>query len=74
LTSKIPKNLFHSFKVLELCAEADRIVEIFPRTSEHLEVRRGELIEQLKDVREGADRQAERQAQSQANHQYFQAK
>uniref|UniRef100_A0A914LZG0 Uncharacterized protein n=1 Tax=Meloidogyne incognita TaxID=6306 RepID=A0A914LZG0_MELIC len=63
-----------SRQVLELCAEADRIVEIFPRTSEHLEVRRGELIEQLKDVREGADRQAERQAQSQANHQYFQAK
>ncbi|CAK5026981.1 unnamed protein product [Meloidogyne enterolobii] len=38
-----------SRQVLELCAEADRIIEIFPRTSEHLEVRRGELIEQLKD-------------------------
>uniref|UniRef100_A0A1I8B4T5 PH domain-containing protein n=1 Tax=Meloidogyne hapla TaxID=6305 RepID=A0A1I8B4T5_MELHA len=54
-----------SRQVLELCAEADHIVELFPRTSEHLEVRRGELIEQLKDVREGADRQTERLAQSQ---------
>ncbi|KAI3422187.1 hypothetical protein GPALN_012720 [Globodera pallida] len=55
-----------------LCTEADRIVQAFPRTAEHLEVRRGELVEQLKDVREVTDRLSDRIEQAQKNYAYFQ--
>ncbi|KAL3084189.1 hypothetical protein niasHT_039315 [Heterodera trifolii] len=61
-----------STQVEMLCSEADRIVQAFPRTAAHLEVRRGELVEQLKDVREATDRLTDRIEQAQKNYAYFQ--
>ncbi|KAI1720497.1 spectrin repeat domain-containing protein [Ditylenchus destructor] len=59
-------------QVNEICKEADRIIQQFSRTQEHLEVRRMELIEQLKDVQEGGRKISERLAQAQNNQAYFQ--
>uniref|UniRef100_A0A915ENZ4 PH domain-containing protein n=1 Tax=Ditylenchus dipsaci TaxID=166011 RepID=A0A915ENZ4_9BILA len=56
----------------EICKEADRIIQLFPRTQEHIEVRRSELIEQLKDVQDGGRKFSERLAQAQNNQAYFQ--
>lgn len=59
-------------QVNEVCKEADRIIQCFPRTQDHLEVRRSELIEQLKDVQDGGKKFSERLAQAQNNQAYFQ--
>lgn len=59
-------------QVQELCREADRMMQLFPRTQAHLEVRRSELEEQLKDVQDGARKFSERLAQAQNNQAYFQ--
>jgi len=59
-------------QVGELCREADKIIQLFPRTEDHLEVRRSELVEQLKDVQDGARKFSLRLAQAQANQAYFQ--
>lgn len=37
-------------------------------------MRRGELVEQLRDVREGTNRLSERIGQAQHNHAYFQVR
>jgi spectrin beta len=59
-------------QVGELCREADRMIQQFPRTQEHLEVRRLELEEQLKDIRDEARKFQERLTQAQNNQAYFQ--
>ena len=58
-------------QVGELCREADRMIQQFPRTQEHLEVRRLELEEQLKDIRDEARKFQDRLTQAQNNQAYF---
>lgn len=67
----------HSLYVLEkqvheLCKEADKMIQQFPRTQDHLEVRRSDLVEQLKDVLDGAAKFSERLSQAQNKQAYFQ--
>lgn len=59
-------------QVSDVCKEADKIIQLFPRTQDHLEVRRSELIEQLKDVQDGGRKFSERLSQAQNNQAYFQ--
>jgi len=59
-------------QVNELCREADRMIQQFPRTQEHLEVRRLELEEQLKDIKDEARKFQDRLTQAQNNQAYFQ--
>ncbi|KAI6237537.1 hypothetical protein M3Y95_00275500 [Aphelenchoides besseyi] len=59
-------------QVQELCAEADRLSALFPQTHEHLEIRRSELTEQLKDILEAAIKFADRLEQAKNKQAYFQ--
>uniref|UniRef100_A0A7E4UVW3 Spectrin beta chain n=1 Tax=Panagrellus redivivus TaxID=6233 RepID=A0A7E4UVW3_PANRE len=59
-------------QVHELCREADRMIQQFPRTQEHLEVRRLDLEEQFKDIQKEARAFQERLTQAQNNQNYFQ--
>uniref|UniRef100_A0A1I7X9F8 PH domain-containing protein n=1 Tax=Heterorhabditis bacteriophora TaxID=37862 RepID=A0A1I7X9F8_HETBA len=46
-------------QVAELCREAERLWTAFPNTREHLEVRKMDMEEQLKDIVEGAHKHHE---------------
>ncbi|KAI6189412.1 Karst [Aphelenchoides bicaudatus] len=59
-------------QVHELCIEADRLSALFPQTLEHLEVRRSELTEQLKDIQEAAFKYSDRLDQARNKQAYFQ--
>lgn len=59
-------------QVHELCRDAERMIQQFPRTQEHLDIRRTELEEQLKDIRDEARKFQERLTQAQNNQAYFQ--
>ena len=59
-------------QVRESCAEADRLIALFPHTLEHLDVRRSELTEQLKDILEAAHKFANRLEQARNKQAYFQ--
>jgi F0F1-type ATP synthase membrane subunit b/b' len=61
-------------QVQELCTEADRLSALFPQTLEHLEVRRSELTEQLKDIHESAYKFSDRLNQARNKQAYFQVK
>lgn len=61
-------------QVLDLCSEADRLSSLFPQTMEHLEVRRSELTEQMKDIVEAATKFSNRLNQARNKQAYFQVK
>ncbi|KAK6037112.1 spectrin repeat-containing domain protein, partial [Cooperia oncophora] len=59
-------------QVAELCREAERLWTAFPNTREHLEVRKMDMEEQLKDILEGTRRHHERLQQMESLQAYFQ--
>uniref|UniRef100_A0A0K0DJQ5 PH domain-containing protein n=1 Tax=Angiostrongylus cantonensis TaxID=6313 RepID=A0A0K0DJQ5_ANGCA len=59
-------------QVAELCREAERLWTAFPNTREHLEVRKMDMEEQLKDILEGARRHHERLQHMESMQAYFQ--
>ncbi|KAK6022938.1 spectrin repeat-containing domain protein, partial [Ostertagia ostertagi] len=59
-------------QVAELCREAERLWTAFPNTREHLEVRKMDMEEQLKDILEGTRRHHERLQQMESLQSYFQ--
>uniref|UniRef100_F1KPH2 Spectrin beta chain n=1 Tax=Ascaris suum TaxID=6253 RepID=F1KPH2_ASCSU len=59
-------------QVGDLCREAERLISLYPDTKEHLEVRRMEMEEQLKDVVNASRTYLERLQQMQNLQSYFQ--
>ncbi|KJH48207.1 spectrin repeat-containing domain protein [Dictyocaulus viviparus] len=59
-------------QVAELCREAERLWTAFPNTREHLEVRKMDMEEQLKDILEGTKRHHERLQHMESMQAYFQ--
>ncbi|CAI2353897.1 unnamed protein product [Caenorhabditis sp. 36 PRJEB53466] len=59
-------------QVTELCHEAERLWNSFPDTRHHLEVRRLDMEEQLKDILEAAKKHLERLRHMQSLQSYFQ--
>ncbi|CAP39687.2 Protein CBR-SMA-1 [Caenorhabditis briggsae] len=59
-------------QVAELCHEAERLWNSFPDTRHHLEVRRLDMEEQLKDILEAAKKHLERLRHMQSLQSYFQ--
>ncbi|KAK6758912.1 hypothetical protein RB195_016254 [Necator americanus] len=59
-------------QVAELCREAERLWTSFPNTREHLEVRKMDMEEQLKDILEGTRRHHERLQHMESLQAYFQ--
>ncbi|CAD6193236.1 unnamed protein product [Caenorhabditis auriculariae] len=59
-------------QVSELCHEAERLWTTFPDTRHHLEVRRLDMEEQLKDILEGARKHYERLQHLESLQSYFQ--
>lgn len=59
-------------QVQDVCSEADRLSGLFPQTLEHLEVRRSELIEQLKDILDSSLKFSDRLNQARNKQAYFQ--
>ncbi|KHJ79774.1 spectrin repeat-containing domain protein [Oesophagostomum dentatum] len=59
-------------QVAELCREAERLWTAFPNTREHLEVRKMDMEEQLKDILEGTRRHQERLQHMESLQAYFQ--
>ncbi|KAL6743755.1 hypothetical protein Aduo_016762 [Ancylostoma duodenale] len=59
-------------QVAELCREAERLWTAFPNTREHLEVRKMDMEEQLKDILEGTRRHHERLQHMESLQAYFQ--
>uniref|UniRef100_A0AC34R0H6 PH domain-containing protein n=1 Tax=Panagrolaimus sp. JU765 TaxID=591449 RepID=A0AC34R0H6_9BILA len=59
-------------QVMELCKEADRMISQFPRTQEHIEHRRIELEEEMKDIQDETRKFQEKLHQAKNNQAYFQ--
>ncbi len=59
-------------QVAELCLEAERLENAFPDTKDHLEVRRQEMDEQLKDVLKAANQRHQKLLQAELLQAYFQ--
>jgi spectrin beta len=59
-------------QVMELCSEASRLSALFPQTADHLEIRRSELTEQLKDIVDATRKFSERLNQARNKQAYFQ--
>ncbi|VDL75035.1 unnamed protein product [Nippostrongylus brasiliensis] len=59
-------------QVAELCREAERLWTAFPNTREHLEVRKMDMEEQLKDILEGTRKHHERLQHMESLQAYFQ--
>uniref|UniRef100_A0A158QA40 Spectrin beta chain n=1 Tax=Enterobius vermicularis TaxID=51028 RepID=A0A158QA40_ENTVE len=59
-------------QVNDLCEEAKRLVSLYPDTKEHVEVRRLQMQEQLKDVVQSANNYFEKLQQMQNLQSYFQ--
>ncbi|CAB3398580.1 unnamed protein product [Caenorhabditis bovis] len=59
-------------QVAELCHEAERLWNVFPDTRHHLEVRRLDMEEQLKDIMEAAKKHYEKLREMQSLQSYFQ--
>ncbi len=61
-------------QVTELCREAERLESQFPDTRDHLEVRRQEMEDVLKDVLSASRRHFDRLTQAQQLQAYFQVR
>ncbi|VDO69394.1 unnamed protein product [Heligmosomoides polygyrus] len=59
-------------QVAELCREAERLWTAFPNTRQHLEVRKMDMEEQLKDILEGTRKHQERLQHMESLQAYFQ--
>lgn len=57
-----------------MCREAERLWTAFPNTREHLEVRKMDMEEQLKDILEGTRRHHERLQHMESLQAYFQVR
>lgn len=58
----------------ELCREAERLWTAFPNTRQHLEVRKMDMEEQLKDILEGTRKHQERLQHMESLQAYFQVR